>query len=582
VSNAIRYDSLLVHYLARELDARLRARRLRGVRLDSDALRFTLELEGERLVWELHPTRGWIRRVADPAAGAVAEAVEGWSGRRIPTQRRPRVRRVSSAPDERWLEIEIDAGGPERASRFVVELMTNQWNVLALAPDRTILSTLRSRATGGRVLRAGIVYAPPGASGRPAREGLEGPVTAERFQALLGSLEPADRAGALVRGLAWTSPLNAPAILGGAAADEGEEADEVHGGGPAGGPDALGEAFERYRRLAERPEPEPRVLELDRPTPYPVPLPGVAGHPVPSVLAALEVVAAGAVGSGGEPGAGVLAPEVRSALEDHAQRLRTRARRMRAEAEEAPAKAAALRHRADLLMSQLHRVSKGDREASLDDFAGGRVVVELDPALTPADNARSLYDRARKRERAGERLPPRVESTLAEVRRLDALLRAVDEGTADPAEVSAAVAAVRPREGPASAEAPRLPYRRFRSTGGLEIRVGRAGRANDDLTFRHASPDDIWLHARDVAGAHVILRWDDRDRNPPRPDLVEAATLAALHSRARTSGTVPVDWTRRKHVRKPRKAPPGAVIPDRVATLFVEPDPGLPERLGSD
>jgi predicted ribosome quality control (RQC) complex YloA/Tae2 family protein len=148
--------------------------------------------------------------------------------------------------------------------------------------------------------------------------------------------------------------------------------------------------------------------------------------------------------------------------------------------------------------------------------------------------------------------------------------------------VAEAIAEVRPRDGAATAEAPRLPYRRFRSSGGLEIRVGRAGRANDELTFRHSSPDDIWLHARDAAGAHVILRWGDRDRNPPRRDLIEAALLAALNSRARTSGTVPVDWTRRKHVRKPRNAPAGTVIPDRVSTLFVEPDPTLPDRLDSD
>ena len=76
----------------------------------------------------------------------------------------------------------------------------------------------------------------------------------------------------------------------------------------------------------------------------------------------------------------------------------------------------------------------------------------------------------------------------------------------------------------------------------------------------------------------MILRWRGAD-NPPARDLAEAAVLAALHSRARTSGTAPVDWTRRKHVRKPRKAPPGSVVPARVQTLFVEPDPALEERL---
>jgi predicted ribosome quality control (RQC) complex YloA/Tae2 family protein len=108
--------------------------------------------------------------------------------------------------------------------------------------------------------------------------------------------------------------------------------------------------------------------------------------------------------------------------------------------------------------------------------------------------------------------------------------------------------------------------------------VGRGARQNDDLTFHHSAPDDIWLHVREAPGAHVILRWG-REGNPPARDLEEAAVLAALGSDARHAGVVPVDWTRRKYVRKPRKAAPGAVIPGRVQTLFVEPDPGVEERL---
>ena len=127
--------------------------------------------------------------------------------------------------------------------------------------------------------------------------------------------------------------------------------------------------------------------------------------------------------------------------------------------------------------------------------------------------------------------------------------------------------------------AERLPYRRYRTSGGLEVRVGRSRKDNDELTFHHSAPTDIWLHARDVGGAHVILRWANAEANPPGRDLAEAAVLAALHSRSRTSGTVAVDWTRRKHVRKPRKSPPGLVAPDRVKTLFVEPDEGLEKRM---
>jgi predicted ribosome quality control (RQC) complex YloA/Tae2 family protein len=128
---------------------------------------------------------------------------------------------------------------------------------------------------------------------------------------------------------------------------------------------------------------------------------------------------------------------------------------------------------------------------------------------------------------------------------------------------------------------PALPYRVFLSSGGLEIRVGRGAADNDALTFRHSTPDDVWLHARDAAGAHVVLRWNE-DAPPPARDLKEAAVLAALNSKAKRSGTVPVDWTLCRYVRKHRGAPPGEVEIQRVKTVFVEPDESLMEGLRPD
>jgi predicted ribosome quality control (RQC) complex YloA/Tae2 family protein len=119
------------------------------------------------------------------------------------------------------------------------------------------------------------------------------------------------------------------------------------------------------------------------------------------------------------------------------------------------------------------------------------------------------------------------------------------------------------------------------SSGGLEIRVGRGAKHNDALTFKHSAPGDVWMHARHTAGAHVILRWG-KEGAPPARDLEEAAVLAALNSKARTSGSVPVDWTLRKYVRKPRKAAPGAVVLQQPKTVFVEPDPTLPDRLRTE
>lgn len=218
----------------------------------------------------------------------------------------------------------------------------------------------------------------------------------------------------------------------------------------------------------------------------------------------------------------------------------------------------------------------------LEGFDGALVRIPLDPSLTPDENARRHYDRAARIRRALERLPERIRDARAEWERLDSLDRDARAGTASRETVEAALpagAGQAPTRG--GQEPERLPYRLYRSSGGLEIRVGRGSRHNDDLTFRHSSPDDVWLHARHTAGAHVILRWG-RDGNPPERDLQEAAILAALHSKARTSGSVPVDWTRRKHVRKPRKAPPGSVLPDRVSTVFVAPDPEVDTRLRAD
>jgi len=116
---------------------------------------------------------------------------------------------------------------------------------------------------------------------------------------------------------------------------------------------------------------------------------------------------------------------------------------------------------------------------------------------------------------------------------------------------------------------------------GSEVRVGRNNRQNDRLTMGWARPDDIWLHARNIPGAHVILRpAGSRSGQEPDPEVLEtAAMLAAWFSRARASQNVPVDYTLRRYVRKPKGARPGMVIYERQRTLFVTPDPERLERL---
>jgi predicted ribosome quality control (RQC) complex YloA/Tae2 family protein len=95
------------------------------------------------------------------------------------------------------------------------------------------------------------------------------------------------------------------------------------------------------------------------------------------------------------------------------------------------------------------------------------------------------------------------------------------------------------------------------------------------LTHRFAAPDDVWLHASGASGSHVVLRMHGKSDNPPRDVLEAAAALAARFSKAKHAGTVPVVWTRKRYVRKPRGSPAGLAVCTHEKTVFVK--PALPE-----
>lgn len=112
--------------------------------------------------------------------------------------------------------------------------------------------------------------------------------------------------------------------------------------------------------------------------------------------------------------------------------------------------------------------------------------------------------------------------------------------------------------------------RRFKSSDGYEIVVGRNDRENDTLTFRVARPNDIWLHAADYPGSHVIVRNPSRDTIPHRT-IIEAAELAAFYSQAKREGKAAVHYTQKKLVSKPPRSKPGLVRLSSFKTALVEP-----------
>ena len=113
-----------------------------------------------------------------------------------------------------------------------------------------------------------------------------------------------------------------------------------------------------------------------------------------------------------------------------------------------------------------------------------------------------------------------------------------------------------------------LPPMSFESSDGFRIYVGRNNRQNDLLTLKTAAKTDIWLHTKEIHGSHVIISAEGRQVSDTA--IIEAARLAAYHSKARSSSNVPVDYTLVKHVSKPAGAKPGMVIYTTYKTAYIK------------
>jgi predicted ribosome quality control (RQC) complex YloA/Tae2 family protein len=121
-------------------------------------------------------------------------------------------------------------------------------------------------------------------------------------------------------------------------------------------------------------------------------------------------------------------------------------------------------------------------------------------------------------------------------------------------------------------EAAYLPYKQnFYKT--WEIWIGKNAKANDEMTFGLAHKEDLWFHAQGVSGSHVLIKRKSDKGGIPREVVEYAAQIAATSSKAKSSTYVPVIYTKVKYVRKPRKSIPGAVLAERIKTVFVEPFP---------
>lgn len=236
----------------------------------------------------------------------------------------------------------------------------------------------------------------------------------------------------------------------------------------------------------------------------------------------------------------------------------------------------------ELLTANLYQVSRGQDRITVVNYYdpdGGTLEIPLDPKRSPSENAQRFYRKYAKAKSTLEQAGEQRTKTLEEIDYLEQVEASLEQAVSLPdleeirRELAASGYIKETGRRPAEAHATKTqasPPLTLRTSDGLEVWVGRNNRQNDYLTLKLAGPADLWFHTREIPGSHVILRVPPGAR-VPETSILEAALLAAYFSKARHSSQVPVDFTQRKHVRKPSGAKPGMVIYDSQRTVYVTP-----------
>lgn len=234
------------------------------------------------------------------------------------------------------------------------------------------------------------------------------------------------------------------------------------------------------------------------------------------------------------------------------------------------------RVKGELLTSYIYMVQKGMEEVELDNFYdnNSKIRVSLNKNLTPSENAQRYFKKYNKMKNASEEISKQIKINLEESEYLENSLLAIEncDNDKDLKEIREELI----REGyiksyrmPKKDIKPNTQYLKYMSSGGNLIMVGKNNKQNDYLTLRLADNEDLWFHTKNIPGSHVVLKC--AGKKVLDEEILEAATLAAYYSKAKMSANVPVDYTIKKHVKKPSGAKPGMVIYETNKTAYVTP-----------
>ena len=238
----------------------------------------------------------------------------------------------------------------------------------------------------------------------------------------------------------------------------------------------------------------------------------------------------------------------------------------------------------DLISANMYRIQKGDEKAVVENFyeeGNPSVEIKLDPRKTPSQNAQHYYSEYKKCVTAESVLAQQIDKGQEELQYLDsvfdALTRASGENDITQLRLELSEQGYIRSGGNKTKPPKALPPVEYRSSDGYTILVGRNNHQNDQLSLKYAEKTDIWLHTQTITGSHVIIVTGGE--TPPDRTIEEAAIIAAVNSRGRSSSLVPVDYCLARYVKKPSGAKPGKVIFTNYQTAFVKPDTELEEKL---
>ena len=240
-----------------------------------------------------------------------------------------------------------------------------------------------------------------------------------------------------------------------------------------------------------------------------------------------------------------------------------------------------LRQLGDILTANLHKMTKGQTVVEVEDFYDENmslIQIPISPLLSPQQNAAKYYKDYTRMKNAQKELTRQMEIAAEERQYLQSVLEELNRADTDQAleEIKLELQSggyLRAETGKKRMKSGKLPPLRFESTDGYPIFVGRNNQQNEELTFKSARKDDIWLHASKVHGSHVIIACGGQ--SVPDDTITQAAQLAAHYAETAGGQNIPVDVTPVKQVKKIPNGKPGMVIYHTYRTVVVNPYPDI-------